>query len=223
MIQNYIFKPKYYRFGCLFLWLFLGIFRNGEMATADVQNVPATSVGLHLQFAIADFDGDHAPDLASIQNGLSSSGAINYWIQLKSSTVGRQSVPLPAPAAELLIEAQDVNGDDAVDLVITTASPIRPVAILLNDGKGEFSRIDPATFPGAFREYAANWVSASAQQRNTIGISLPSRNSIFSEALDLLGRQSPSGTISHGSEMFTVTFAPLFQAGRAPPSEFSRT
>jgi hypothetical protein len=223
MIQSYTSKAKYYRFVCLFLWLFLGIFRTSAMANADIQNVPVTSVGLHLQFAIADFDGDHVPDLASIQTGLSSSGALNYWIQLKFSTVGRQYVPLTAPAAELLIEAQDVNGDDAVDLVITTASPRRPVVILLNDGKGGFSRIDPATFPGAFGEYAANWVAASDQQRNAIGISLRSRGSIFSEALDLLHRQSPSGTISQCREMFIVTPLPLFHAGRAPPSEFSRT
>lgn len=222
-ILGYSLKARRCRFYSLFLSLFLGVVSINAIARVDVQNAPVTSVGLGQQFAIADFDGDLIPDLASIQTGISNSGTTNYWIQLKLSTVERQSIQLVAPAGGLLIEAHDVNGDHAVDLVIASASLRQPVAIFLNDGAGGFSRIDPAVFPGAFTESSANWASASDQQRGAAGISLQSRTSLFSEARDLLHRKFPTGTISLWNAGFLVNSFLVSHAGRAPPSEAPRS
>src|ERR1035437_2390402 len=134
----------------LFLWTSLlvlfGFAGRGTAEAADIQSGPVTSIGPGPQFAIADFDGDLRPDLARIQPRPNSSGATNYWIQIQLSAVGRQSIRLVAPAGGLEIEARDVNGDHAVDLVLTTAWFNQPVAVLLNDRHGGFSRVEPTAF-----------------------------------------------------------------------------
>ena len=61
----------------------------------------------------------------------------------------------------LEIAARDVNGDHAIDLVLTAAWFRQPVAILLNDGHGNFSAVEPMEFPGAFDESSANWGAAA--------------------------------------------------------------
>src|SRR5208282_1657662 len=107
----------------VFLWisLFLLVFAGCSSAeAAGDQSRPATSLGPGLPFAIADFDGDLRPDTASIQTGANVSGSADYWIELRLSSAGRQSIQLTAPAGGLLIEARDVNGDHTIDLVLAT-------------------------------------------------------------------------------------------------------
>ena len=80
----------------LFLWLSLlllfGLAWGSRAEAADIQQSgPVTLVGPGPQFAIADFDGDVRPDLASIQAGSNSSGTTDYRIQLHLTAAGRQS------------------------------------------------------------------------------------------------------------------------------------
>ena len=86
-----------------------------------LQRTSATSVGPGLPFAIADFDGDLRPDLARVQTGRSDSSRTDYWIQLQLTASGRQSIEIVAPIGGLQIAARDVNGDHAIDLVLTAA------------------------------------------------------------------------------------------------------
>jgi hypothetical protein len=55
-----------------------------------------------------------------------------------------------APTGGLQLTSRDVNGDHFVDVVVTTAWTNQPIAVLLNDGRGNFSPSNPAAFPGAF-------------------------------------------------------------------------
>src|ERR1700747_1600027 len=108
----------------------------GGSASAG-ENVYRPSVAWHgpnLPFAVADFDGDLHPDVVTVQAGTSNSRTSNYSIQLRLSAIGQHSIQLVAPAGGLLIEARDVDGNHAIDLVIRTAWFKLPVAIFLNDG-----------------------------------------------------------------------------------------
>jgi len=201
------------------LLLFHGLFGGRAAASADVQNPPVTSPGPGLPFAIADFDGDRRPDLASVQGGRSDSFSTDYWIQLQLSALGRQSIRLVAPAGGLLIEARDVNGDHAVDLVLATAWFRQPVAIFLNDGHGNFSRAEPTAFPGAFGESKTNWVSATNLATDSVGVPTESGAGIFAGEKDLLHDPSPAGLIPLSSAGFPISPFLISQAGRAPPSE----
>jgi hypothetical protein len=190
----------------------------GAAAGADVRTVPASPTGPGVPFAIADFDGDLRPDLAGVQVGRSDVSHTDYWIQLQLSATGRQTILVVAPAGGLQIVARDVNGDHALDLVLTTALS-EPVAVFLNDGHGSFSRVNPADFPEAFRESKTSWGSSTHQAPDTLGIPPQSRAGVCSAS----ARQSHVG--SH------ATIIPRSQGGhlrrscldshavRAPPTE----
>lgn len=201
------------------LLLFLGSVDRSAVAAVNAGNTPATSFGPESQFAIADFDGDVRPDLASIEAGLSSSGNTNYWIRLQLSAAGPQSIHLVAPAGGLLIEARDVNGDHAVDLVLATAWHRQLVAVLLNDGHGSFSRAEPATFPEAFIQSDNIWDTTPSQGAEAVGAPPQSCGGICLEAKSQLYDRSPGGLIRLSSSRFAVCPFLISHAVRAPPSE----
>jgi len=101
-------------------------------------------------FAIADFDGDNRPDVASVQAVGTVSNHTRYSIDFLLSSGQRETVELLAPAGGLRLVSRDVNGDQFPDVVVTTAWAEHPVAVLLNDGHGHFTRSEPSAFPGAF-------------------------------------------------------------------------
>ena len=109
------------------------------------------------QFAIEDFDGDSRPDIAIVSEGGSGSADNHYRIRFQLSSGGSQNIDLTAPVGGLDISSRDVNGDASLDVVITTAATNRPVAVLLNDGAGNFTASDPSAFPGAFRKSSNFW------------------------------------------------------------------
>lgn len=200
------------------LLLLLGLVAGNATANTDVQKVPVNSVGPGQPFAIADLDGDVRPDLASIQAGSSTSGTTDYWIQLRLTTTSRQqSIRLVAPAGGLWIEARDVNGDHAIDLVFSTAWLRRPVAILLNDGHGTFSRVEPATFPEAFSDCKTNWSSASNRAIDSIGVPPQSRTWGYTQ-MQLRNPEPKASLNSRSNWAFVFNRLLLPHLGRAPPA-----
>jgi hypothetical protein len=102
------------------------------------------------EFTISDFDGDNRPDLASVQTGKSGFGDTRYFVDFRLTTGLRQTIGVAAPAGGLRLTSRDVNGDSFPDVIVTTSWTNEPVAVLLNDGRGNFTRSDPSAFPGAF-------------------------------------------------------------------------
>jgi len=203
----------------LFLLLF-GLAGRGTAMPAEIPSAPAPSVGPGAQFAIADLDGDLRPDLASIQAEPNSSATTNYWIQLQLSTTGWQSIRVVAPSGGLRIETRDVNGDNAIDLVLAESWFNRPVAIFLNNGHGGFSRAETSAFPGAFREPETNWSSSSATNLATVAVGVPPQSGVgvHGEENDLPRGQSPQRWFSRETPGFTASPFLVSHAGRAPPS-----
>jgi hypothetical protein len=188
---------------------------------APIPNGAAASPGPGLTIAIADFDGDHRLDLASIQGGRSTSATSTYWIHFQFSTVGRQSIQLVAPSGGLRVEARDVNGDHAVDLVFTTAWFRQPVAILLNDGHGSFSRAEPTAFPAAFSESRTLWVAGRHLAPAAVGLPPQSRARVDEAENAPPHQRSPTRLILPSSPIVPASTFLLFSAGRAPPAAVS--
>ena len=185
---------------------------------ANQPTQPRIAPGRGLPFAIADFDGDHQPDVASVQAAPGESSRDDYWVRLRLSASGKRYIPLTAPRGGLRVEALDVNGDHAVDLVFATAWLDRPVAILLNDGHGNFSRVDPSAFPQAFKK-SRNAFNSGATGLS-YGLCLPQESAAgafrLARANEAL-RPSASRARFAGVQFAPAPFLP-HAAGRAPPA-----
>lgn len=206
------------RFLCL---LFLVGLLAGAATAADVPIEHAASLGPNPSFSIADLDGDSKPDLASVQAGKSDFTRTDYWIQLQLSAAGRQSFRIVAPIGGLQIVARDVNGDHALDLVVTTAWLRQPVVILLNDGQGTFSRVEPDAFPEAFTESKTSWSCTTEHAIDSVGAPPQPREDIRSETGPFPHLRSQSRFFACSDLRFAVGRFLISHSGRAPPFEVS--
>ena len=117
-----------------------------DRSTRDPQKQNSLAPVPDSQFAIGDFDGDRQPDLATVEIARFNSLHSRYSISLQLSKGGPQRLGITAPAGGLALLARDVNGDRALDVVLVTAWRHEFVAVLLNDGAGNFAPVDPARF-----------------------------------------------------------------------------
>jgi hypothetical protein len=209
------------RFASRFFYLLflVGLVAYGA-AGADFRSALLTPAGPGRPYAIADFDGDLRPDVADIRVGRSDVSLTDYWIQLQLSAAGRQTILVVAPSGGLQIDARDVNGDHALDLVVTTTWLRQPVAILLNDGRGNFSRVDPTAFPEIFSEPQAGWGLATHQEPEAVGIPPQSRTGIWPATARLQHVGSRVGAIRPSNGGFPLNPFLISQPGRAPPLKF---
>jgi|SRR4029077_8219904 hypothetical protein len=146
------------------LWAFAELWLLGVPGRRAVATVLPAHLPIHI--AIADFDGDSRPDLASVEAGPSSLRNTRYWIAFHLSAGAGWIVGITAPTGGLQIATVDVNGDSFPDVVVTTAWTNQPVAILLNDGLGNFTPSSPSEFPNAFAASTTCWTAASDEVRD---------------------------------------------------------
>lgn len=171
-----------------------------------------------LSFAFADFDGDSYPDVVTVQPELQTSSQTDYLLRLRLTTYGRRFIRLAGPNGGLKVQARDVNGDNTVDLVVATAGRNQPVAILLNDGYGNFSKVDPSAFPQAFKKSDKDWIVSAAPEADAV--LLLSESSAGELPLERDSeRLNRSSEYIGSDESSSVPNRPgVLRAGRAPPA-----
>src|ERR1700739_273681 len=98
-------------------------------------------------FVIADLDGDLEPDWALVETGSARSASTNYSIRLQFSAGAKTAIGVIAPHGGLRVAARDVNGDDKLDLIVTSNLDADFVEVLLNDGHGNFSVAEQGAYP----------------------------------------------------------------------------
>jgi hypothetical protein len=146
----------------LILCLVAGVACRADAAGSSTRRSPAPSLLSNSSFTIADFDGDQKPDLATVEVQKSgSSRTTQYSIRFQLTAGNAQVFGVTAPSGGLQIVARDVNGDNSLDLLVTTVLQHEQVAILLNDGHGKFRLADPSEFPAAIRESSRRWNSGT--------------------------------------------------------------
>jgi hypothetical protein len=205
--------------GFLLLFLIAGALAGAAAGSDAPPQASSISVGPGLQYAVADFDGDHRPDTVGVEPGASDVSRTKYWIQFQLSTAGRRSISIVAPIGGLQITARDVNGDQIPDLVLTTTWLRQPVAIFINDGHGTFTRAEPAAFPGAFRESQTSWVSPTDRAEASVGVPPSPRAGTCTATERLPHAGSRTGAVGPSNPGFPVSVFLTSQPGRAPPSE----
>jgi hypothetical protein len=95
------------------------------------------------RFVFADLDGDQKPDLARVETRSQRSESANYFIHLRLSRGTESAIGVRAPFGGLEVAARDVNGDDNLDLILTSNLDAGFIEVLLNDGHGNFSVAPP--------------------------------------------------------------------------------
>lgn len=216
--------PRYLRGHLLvqFLLLFslsLAHCRPIAAAGANIANTPVVSIEFGSTFAIADFDGDDHADIATIQTRRNDTSGTEYWILLNLSSSGLRSIRVPAPRGGLMIEARDVNNDHFVDLVLTTALSRRPLAILINDGWGGFSRVQASVFPDAFTDTSKHRASASEPRTRELSVPLQQRPIHYSQVARMTGVHWHADRLPRRNSVFVFMSLQLSRAERGPPSE----
>jgi hypothetical protein len=185
---------------------------------AQASNVSALVSGSRLPFAIDDFDGDHRPDLASVQPISNSSSGTIYRIQFQLSTVGQQFIHLVGPSGGLQITTRDVNGDEIPDVIVSSAWKEETVAVLVNDGRGAFSLADPASFPTSSGGSGKTLNAALPPQTDTVATPTKLPVGDFSGSKYLLHPSPATGSIPRAN--FATLRSLLLESllGRAPPT-----
>ena len=120
------------------------------------------------QFAIADFDGENLPDLATVEIGQIGASYARYWIAFRMSAGTQQMIGVTGPVGGLEIAIRDVNGDSNLDLVVTTKLLNRPVVILVNDGHGNFTLTDPAAYSAIVSHVGDTWKPPSTELKDSV-------------------------------------------------------
>src|ERR1700733_1741441 len=190
--------------GFLPLILLAGTIAGAAAASADAPRPSAVSIG---------------PGLVGVESGPNGISRTNYWLQLQLSAAGRQTILLVAPSGGLQIAARDVNGDPIPDLILTTSWLRQPVAIFINDGHGNFTRVAPDAFPEVFREPPSNWDSSSDRIPDSVAVP-PSSRAGFYDATTRLPRSMPQASaIALSSGGFLPSPFLISSPCRAPPSE----
>jgi hypothetical protein len=169
-------------------------------------------------FALADFDGDKRLDIASVQVGQISASETRYWIHFQLSSGLRQFIPLNAPTGGLRIASLDVNGDTFVDLVVTTIWRQIPVAVLLNDGRGNFTLRDPRGFPVIMAAQPSS-VSSGASAVEIVA-ALLSRNFVGRcDTAQRTASRNDCPALLRASDFTPKSLTPVESVlGRAPPA-----
>jgi hypothetical protein len=188
-------------------------------AASTPQIWPLSSTQARLQFAIADFDGDDRPDLATVQTGHGDSRDTQYWIAFQLSSGARQTLGITAPTGGLQITLRDVDGDDSLDIVVTTAWTNRPVAVLQNYSHGTFRVLEPSAFSAAFTTSGKSCAPTTDEPSGPTAVLLlrhragtcPASRS-FSSSLNVTGLLFPRAS----RNSLSVVAASFL--GRAPPS-----
>ncbi len=101
-------------------------------------------------WAVADFDGDNAVDLARVKVGRAGNSVVASGVDLFAFC--KDSVPPifdSFPPIGLVLSARDIDADHDQDLVLREPFAGKALGIWLNDGRGEFSETELSRFPGA--------------------------------------------------------------------------
>jgi FG-GAP-like repeat len=146
----------------------LAFWPSAAAASDDPRNDRSSTQHVAAPVTIGDFDGDQRPDFVTADIGQRGASHTVYKIAIELSSGVRSTVDIAAPEGGLQLTSRDVNGDAWPDVIVTTAWTQRPVAVLLNDGQGNFKQLSPEQFPGAFPDSNSSIVSTSSEVRDSL-------------------------------------------------------
>jgi len=144
---------------------------SGSAQAAPVsKDTPLFAFTSQTRIAIGDLDGDQKPDFAIVDFDKFESANARYSIEFQLSAGSTQTIDLEAPWGGLNLVARDVNGDNALDLLVTTHWTRIPVAVLLNDGHGKFTITSLSSHLATALESRNAWGSTLLLQERRVAV-----------------------------------------------------
>lgn len=170
------------------------------------------------RFTIADFDGDRKPDLATVQIERDAVIGTRYSIRLQMSAGEQSAIGITGPRGGLQLVPRDVNGDDAMDLIVTTALDAHFVAVLINDGHGKFTQARAGEFPGIEKDEGAR-LSEARKPAEEYGTLQVTRSTFGIEGLIACGASAERNARLLLVGLHKASLADFRQgkSGRSPP------
>jgi hypothetical protein len=204
----------------LLCFTFLAFSQISRAETPKPAASATTNAVAAVRTTVDDFDGDFRPDQIAVKTGANEFSGTQYWIEVRLSAAPSQVIPVFSVPGGIQVVARDVNGNGTLDLVLTASSLRRPVAIFLNDGHGQFTRVDPGEFPRAFQDCEASWESRAHFLEDFGGLPRSLRFLIALAPGKLWIAPSPVARLlaEHSDGVSGHALAP--HAGRAPPAFF---
>jgi hypothetical protein len=168
--------------------------------------------------AIADFDGDQRPDLATVSVEQTTLHSTDYSIRFRFSAAPGSSIALTASAGGLDLSPRDVNGDSMLDLVVSTALDSKIVAVLVNDGHGNFLLARADAFPTVTANASA-FFHAQTEWHTELSALVPQQSPSGEEAESYMAAENvnPEGSIIPGAETRPHSREFYVYFGRSPP------
>jgi len=114
-----------------------------------------------------DLDGDHIPETATIRE----CGHL-YQVSIHFTT-GRPKLHLKTYVTEdiagLSFQTTDINNDNKGDLVIISATSLRPIAVWLNQGRAKFKKVNSSLYGAVGRYYGPVYRVPKPSQPEPVG------------------------------------------------------
>lgn len=173
---------------------------------------------LPLGFTMADFTGDTHPDLATVELDRLDSTKAYYWIEIRLTEGGRQTLGITGPFGGLEVTPKDVTGDGNLDLVVRAARSSALVGVFLNDGNGHFQRADASGFAGALGDESSHLIPMTERLYPTAALGFPEFHVAGCPLRPLWQSGAPQHTFVPASEsVYSHRFLAI-HSDRAPPA-----
>ena len=206
--------------GTCVVWLFLALlfpFAGKASSSTGVEGGGGRGT-FGVPLAIADFDGDQRPDLATVSVEQSNLHGTDYSIRFRFSAAPGSSIALTASAGGLDLSPRDVNGDSMLDLVVSTTLDSKVVAVLVNDGHGNFLVARPDAFPTVTAN-ADPFFHAQTEWHTELTALVPQQFPSGEEAESYMAAENvnPEHSIIPGAETRPRSLEFCIYLGRSPP------
>jgi hypothetical protein len=129
---------------------------------------------------MADFDGDHKPDLATLG---SNSEDNSPFIEVQLGTTNFPVFTLLIRGSGNRLRARDLDGDNDRDLVLETALRV-PLAVWINDGAGNFQQGNLESFRFQLSHDDPTSLGSYGRPLLPHGAECPRRNAALSSLLE---------------------------------------
>lgn len=96
--------------------------------------------------AVADFNADGKPDFAVVDHRSRSAAGYQYQLELSVSGQLVRVVTFESTLEAVTVDVSDIDGDDDLDVLVTTPLSKTPIGVWLNDAHGHFTKADVLRF-----------------------------------------------------------------------------